>query len=119
MSRDMRAAYDNLDDPIRLIPGRTHRFQLESLSRIYGRGYGRSAEGIANVDSNNHFIAVVREPSCGPDAEFLHSAHWFWANTNASPDNADDLQDAIDAFLQVEFGFTPPNINQNIGSFYF
>jgi hypothetical protein len=114
---NMRVAFDNLEAPTVLKPRQTHLFELTSTSRLYSRGYGLSAESKGNVDSNNHFVAVVREPNCGPDADFQRTVHWFWANTNSSPDNAQTLQNAVEAFIDTEAGFVPPNLSSNIGSY--
>lgn len=116
--QDMYVAWDTAgSSPITLLPNQTHLFQLETFSKVYGRGYGGDSESWGNIDSAAWFAAVARNYQCAAHVSApAPRAWWFWA-TSGAPLSATTLQNLVRNYVHVELGALPSNTHQALGQF--
>lgn len=116
--QDMHAAFDTANSaPIALLPNQTHLFELDTLAKVYGRGYGGDSHSWANVDSSAYLTAVTRNYQCsfGTQAP-TPRAYWFWSTAGA-PYSSTTLQNLVGSYVQTELGVWPSNVSQQVGQF--
>lgn len=116
--QDMFVAWDTANTaPITLLPNQTHLFELDTLAKVYGRGYGGDSKSWANVDSSAYLAAVTRNYQCGFGTQAPSPrAHWFWATAGA-PHSSTTLQNLVGSYVQTELGVWPGNVSQQVGQF--
>lgn len=116
--QDMFVAWDTANSaPIALLPNQTHLFELDTLAKVYGRGYGGDSKSWANVDSSAYLTAVTRNYQCGFGTQAPSPrAHWFWATAGA-PHSTVTLQNLVGNYVQTELGAWPTNVSQQVGQF--
>jgi hypothetical protein len=116
--QDMHAAFDTANTaPIALLPNQTHLFELDTLAKVYGRGYGGDSHSWANVDSSAYLTAVTRNYQCGAGTQApTPRAYWFWSTAGA-PYSSTTLQNLVGSYVQTELGVWPSNVSQQVGQF--
>ncbi len=116
--QDMYVAWDTANTaPITLLPNQTHLFELNTLAKVYGRGYGGDSKSWANVDSSAYLTAVTRNYQCGLGTQApTPRAHWFWATAGA-PHSSTTLRNLVGNYVQTELGVWPTNVSQQVGQF--
>ncbi|SDD46867.1 hypothetical protein [Aquimonas voraii] len=116
--QDMHAAWDTANSsPIALLPNQTHLFELDTLAKVYGRGYGGDSKTWANVDSSAYLTAVTRNYTCGFGTQApTPRAYWFWS-TPGAPHSSSTLQNLVGSYVQTELGVWPSNVTQQVGQF--
>lgn len=116
--QDMFVAWDTANSsPITLLPNQTHLFELNTLAKVYGRGYGGDSKSWANVDSSAYLTAVARNYQCGLLTQAPSPrAYWFWATAGA-PHSSATLQNLVGNYVQTELGVWPATVSQQVGQF--
>ncbi|WP_395788854.1 hypothetical protein [Aquimonas sp.] len=116
--QDMFVAWDTANTaPISLVPNQTHLFELDTMAKVYGRGYGGDSHSWGNVDSSAYLAAVTRNYVCSAGTSApTPRAHWFWA-TSGTPHSSTTIQNLVRNYVQVELGVLPTNVSQQVGQF--
>ncbi|MCG6116957.1 MAG: hypothetical protein MEQ07_02020 [Aquimonas sp.] len=116
--QDMYASWDTAGSaPIALLPNQTHLFQLETFSKVYGRGYGGDSESWANIDSAAWFAAVARNYQCPAHVQAPSPRAWWFWSTSGAPMSPVTLQNLVRNYVTAELGTMPSNVSQPIAHF--
>ena len=117
--QDMAVAWDNSSStPILLTTNGTHRFDLEAMSNVYGRGYGSTSKGWSELDSSYYVVAVERNYQCmGNTTAPAPRAHWLYGRAGQAPYSAATLQSQVGSFVATELGVYPPNLSNEQGQY--
>jgi hypothetical protein len=121
--QDMFVAWDTANTaPISLVPNQTHLFELDTMAKVYGRGYGGDSHSWGNVDSSAYLAAVTRNYVCSIGTRApTPRAHRFWATSGtphgSTPHSSTTIQNLVRNYVQVELGVLPPNVSQKVGQY--